>query len=150
MGTALEEQVENEQAEHDEEVERDGDAAAGIALEPDEDGHGQQALLDRSQYEREDRALPKVDGEPTDKIAIAFSGRVLLDRTDPRDVALMRRMLLGQDVTLMVEAKCSGKGHGFTTNKEGDLDAVVLEHRAKVHTVYRPAGEDLGEEREAA
>jgi hypothetical protein len=97
------------------------------------------ALFDRSQYDREELQLPKIDGEPTDKIAIRFSGRVMLDRTDPNDVALMRAMRMGNDITLHVEATCSGKGWGYTTNRDGDLDAVVLEHTAKVHTVYRPA-----------
>jgi hypothetical protein len=98
-------------------------------------------LFDKSQYEREDLQLPKVDGEGTDKIAIKFSGTVLLDRADPADVALMRSMKLGNDVTLNVEASVSAKAHKFTTSREGELDAVVLEHNARVHTVYRPAGE---------
>lgn len=127
MSTTLEQQVAEEQAEHE----------ANQTPEPVAEEGGQTQVFDKSDYDREDLALPKVDGEATDKIAIKFSGRVMLDRTDPRDVALMRAMRLGSDITLMVEAKCAGKGHGFTTNKEGDLDAVVLEHVAKVHSVYR-------------
>jgi hypothetical protein len=103
-------------------------------------------IFDDTDYEREDLQLPKVDGEGADKIAIAFNGTVFLDRSDPADVALMRRMKLGQDVTLNVEAKVSAKAHKFTTSKEGELDAVVLQHSARVHTVYRPAGEGIEED----
>lgn len=100
-------------------------------------------IFDDTDYEREDLQLPKVDGEGTDKIAIAFNGTVFLDRSSPADIALMRRMKLGQDVTLNVEAKVSAKAHKFTTSKEGELDAVVLQHSARVHTVYTPAGEGV-------
>jgi hypothetical protein len=96
------------------------------------------ALFDKAAYDSPELALPKIDGEGVDKIAVAFNGRVLLDRTDPRDVELIRRMKLGQDVTLQVEGRVSKKGHGFTTNKEGDLDAVVFETAVRVETVYRP------------
>jgi hypothetical protein len=112
-------------------------AEAGDATQEDPEGD---ALFDAQRFESEELALPKIDGEGVDKIAAKFSGRVMLDRSDPRDVDLIRRMKLGQDVTVMVEAKVSGKGHGFTTNKEGDLDAVVHEVALKVESVYRPAG----------
>lgn len=127
--TALEQQVEDAQAEHDEEQAQDDNGA-------------DDALFDKARYDDPELALPKVDGQGVDKIAIAFSGRVFLDRSDPRDVALMRSMKLGNDLTLNIEAKCSGKGNAFSTDKEGELDVIVLEHKAKVHTVYRPAGEE--------
>jgi hypothetical protein len=138
--TKTERQVREEQEEFEREKTAEGDGIAKTGTEVPADGT-EGELFDKSIYEREELQLPKVDGEPTDKIAVAFSGTVLLDRTDPRDVALMQRMKLGQDVTLMVEAKCSAKGHKYATDREGELDAVVLEHKAKVHTVYRPAGE---------
>jgi hypothetical protein len=96
------------------------------------------ALFDRSNYDNPELALPKVDGEGTDKIALKFSGTVFLDRMDPADVELMRNMKLGNDVTLMIEGKCAKKGWGFTTDREGELDVVKLEHAVNVHSVYKP------------
>lgn len=96
------------------------------------------ALFDKSHYDDPELALPKVDGEGTDKIALKFSGTVFLDRMDPRDVELMRSMKIGGDVTLQIEGRCSKKGWGFTTDREGELDVVKLEHAVTVHTVYRP------------
>jgi hypothetical protein len=96
------------------------------------------ALFDRSKYDNPELALPKVDGEGTDKIALKFSGTVFLDRMDPADVELMRNMKLGNDVTLMIEGKCAKKGWGFTTDREGELDVVKLEHAVNVHSVYKP------------
>lgn len=135
--TDAERRVREEQEAFDEQ-EAEKQAAAGESEPDPEKGE----LFDKSVYEREELALPKVDGEGVDKIAVAFSGTVLLDRADPADVELMRRMRLGNDVTLMVEAKCSGKGHRFTTDREGELDVIVLEHKAKVHTVYKAAADE--------
>ena len=136
MATVTETETERRVREEQEAYEAEQEAKG--AGEPDPE-KGQ--IFDDTDYEREDLALPKVDGEGVDKIAIAFSGQVILDRSNPADVELMRRMRLGQDVTLMVEAKCSSKGHKFATDREGELDAVVLEHKAKVHTVYRAAAD---------
>jgi hypothetical protein len=140
--STLEKQVEEEQAVHDQEIEAEGAAHdEPEAKEPGKQGE----LIDRSQYEREDLALPKVDGEPVDRIAVKFSGTVFLDRTDPRDVDLIRPMRLGADITLMVEARTSSKAFKGATDREGELDVLVQEAGAKVHTVYRPAGQGLEE-----
>jgi hypothetical protein len=72
------------------------------------------------------------------KIAIKFGGTVILDRSDPRDQAIFRSLELGNDVTLMIEGKCSKKGWGFTTDREGELDVVKLEHAVTIHSVYKP------------
>jgi hypothetical protein len=108
---------------------------------PRPDTKGGSTLFDAKKFDDPKLALPSVDGEGVDKIAVKFSGTVFLDRSDSRDVELMRRMKLGGDITLQVEGKCSKKGHGFSTNKEGDLDVVILEHAVSVHTVYRPVVE---------
>jgi hypothetical protein len=110
------------------------EAAAEETTEQPED-----ALFDKTVYDSPELDLPKVDGEYTDKIALKINGTVFLDRRDPRDVALMRSMKLGGDVTLQIEGRCSKKGWGFTTDREGELDVVKLEHAVNVHTVYRPA-----------
>jgi hypothetical protein len=95
-----------------------------------------EALFDRSQYEREDLAIPKVDGQPIDKIRVKFSGSVMLDRSDPADVALYNKLVLGREAELRCSGKVSGVGTGWTTNREGDLDAVVGERTMKVDSVW--------------
>lgn len=94
-------------------------------------------LFNRDQYELEGLQIPKVDGQSIDKIAIKFSGRVMLDRSDPADVAMFNRLQLGQDVELRISAKVSNSGGaGFTTSKEGDLDAVVGSKSLAVDSVW--------------
>ena len=99
------------------------------------------ALFDKTRYDSPELALPKVDGEGTDRIALKFTGTVFLDRSDARDVALIRSMKLGSDVTLQVEGRVSKKGWAFTTDREGELDVVKLETAINVQTVYRPVVE---------
>lgn len=84
----------------------------------------------------EQLALPMIDGKAIDKIRVSFSGSVMLDRHDPADVELYRKLVLGEDVTIQAECKVGGKLTSFTTNKEGDLDSVVGDAKLKVHTVY--------------
>lgn len=105
---------------------------------PDPEG---KRLFDESDYEREDLAIPKIDGNQIDRIAIRFAGEVFLDRSSPEDVALFNKLKLGHDVTLMVEAKCSSTGAKGATDREGDLDVTVGQRAVKVHTVYIPAGD---------
>jgi hypothetical protein len=100
---------------------------------PPAEGDG---LFDRSQYEREDLAIPKVDNQPIDKIAVKFAGRVMLDRSDPADVALFNKLVLGKEVELRCSGKVSRVGTGWATNREGDLDAVVGERQLHVDSVW--------------
>ena len=105
---------------------------------PDPEG---KRLFNDSDYEREDLAIPKIDGNQIDRIAIRFAGEVFLERTSPEDVALFNKLVLGHDVTLMVEAKCSATGAKGATDRDGDLDVTIGQRSVKVHTVYVPAGE---------
>lgn len=131
MATALEEQVAEE---HDEEIEADG------KVHDDAEG---KALFDRSQYEREDLRLAKVDGNQVDRIALKFSGTVFLDRSEPADVALYRKLALGRDVTLQVEGRCNATAAKGATDREGDLDVIVGEKGVKVHTVYLAVADEV-------
>jgi hypothetical protein len=99
-------------------------------------------LFDKSQYDSEELRLPKVDGEGVDRIAVKVNGTIFLDRSDPRDVELFRSMTLGRDITLMVEGRVSKKAHGFTTDREGELDVIKAENAINVHTVYRPVADE--------
>lgn len=95
-----------------------------------------EALFDKAQYDSPELAIPKVDGQGIDKIRVAFTGSVMLDRSDPRDVALFNKLTLGKDVELRVAGKVSRTATGWTTNREGDLDAVVGERTCKIDTVW--------------
>lgn len=112
--------------------------------EPIVENTGQAAVFDRSQYELEGLQIPKVDGEAIDKIAIKFGGRVMLDRSSLTDVAMFNKLKLGQDVELRISAKVSNSGGaGFTTSKEGDLDAVVGSKSLTVDSVWLLEPENL-------
>lgn len=144
MSTTLEETVRKEQ----EEYERDQPGADELAGEEPEhvDENGQTALIDRSQYEREDLAIAKVDGNQIDRLWVGFSGGFFLNRSDPNEVAFYNRLQLGRDVTLMVEGKCAGTGAKGATNREGQLDVIIGEKKVKVESAYIPVVEDLEEE----
>lgn len=103
---------------------------------PDPEG---KRLFNAADYEREDLAIAKVDGNQVDRIAVKFAGEVFLDRSDPADVALYNKLRLGSEVTLMVEGRVSGTGAKGATDREGDLDVVVGQKAVKVGTVYIPA-----------
>ena len=107
---------------------------------PDPDG---KALFDASDYDREDLAIPKIDGEQITKIRVDFSGSVMLDRSDPADVKLFNGARLGKELELRVAGRITGVGTGFTTNKDGDLDVVVGKKTLKVETVWVLDPEEL-------
>jgi hypothetical protein len=106
----------------------------------------QTAAFDRSQFEREDLQIPKIDGQSIDRISIKWSGEVFLNRSDPDDVAVYNALRLGRDVQLLVECKCSSTGAKGATDREGDLDVIVATKGLKVHSLMKPAGADWVEE----
>lgn len=114
----------------------DGDSTPA----PDPEG---KALFNRDAYEREDLAIAKVDGQQIDKIAVKFTGRILLDRSAPADVALYNRLQMGSEVELRCAGKVTSTGAGWTTNRDGDLDAIVGEKAVKVETVWVLSPEQL-------
>lgn len=121
---------------------------AGKALEQpaaatDEPDAGKGQLFDKSQYEREDLQIARIDGRAVDKIKVSFNGAVMLDRSDPKDVALYNRLLLGEECELRVAGKVSGTGGGYTTSKGGELDAIVGEKKINVSTVWVLSPEQL-------
>jgi len=110
-------------------------------LEADRPPEGR--LIDPAQYEPEELQLPSVDGEHVDKIYVAFGGRAWLDRGSPEDCALIRDLRMGQRVTLMVNAVVGPAIPGFSTNREGDLDAVILGRKLTVGHLWRASHEQV-------
>lgn len=101
------------------------------------------ALFEKADYNDPRLALDTVDDKDVDKIQLEFSGSVMLDRRDPADVAVMRDLALGKSLELRVAATVKSKKHGYTTGKEGVLDAVVYTGGLKVDTVYVLKPEEL-------
>lgn len=131
MASTLEETVRQEQEAHD------------TQPAPPAAANGEQPMFDPSDYDREDLAIGKVDGHGVDKIAVHFTGRVMLDRSNPADVALYNRLSLGREEELRVAGKVQKVGTGWTTNREGDLDAIVGERTLKIDTVWVLEAEEL-------
>lgn len=143
MATATEEQVRTEQEDYEaEQAEEDvGPAGARTGdVEPAADG---KSLFDREAYKAPGLQLDQVDGQDVDKIWIPVTGRVALDRKNPAHVALFRKLVLGREVELRVTGTCVKVGTGFTTSKDGDLDAVVGERTVKVTDIYALEPEEL-------
>ncbi len=117
-----------------------GDGDGDSTPAPDPEG---KALFNRDAYEREDLQIAKVDGQQIDKIAVKFTGRILLDRSAPADVALYNRLQMGSEVELRCAGKVTSTGAGWTTNRDGDLDAIVGEKAVKVETIWVLTPEQL-------
>ena len=62
--------------------------------------------------------IPGMDGYRADKLALAFSGQVELDRTSSEDVDFVNGLRLYQDVEFRVTATVLKKG--FTGSEGGD------------------------------
>jgi hypothetical protein len=125
------------------------EAPATETPEPDdtEPKPGEQtAAFDRSQFQREDLQIPKVDDQSIDRISLKFSGEVYLNRSEPSDVAVYNALRLGRDVSLLIECKCSSTAAKGATDRDGDLDVVVGTKGLKVHSLQKPAGADWVEE----
>ncbi len=110
--------------------------------EEEETDAGRESLFDKSAYDDPALQLAKVDGQGIDKIKIGFSGSVTLDRSDPEDVALFRRLSLGRSVTLRVEGTVANTSTGWSDKESGD-EEVVSERKIKVTTVYVVTPEEM-------
>jgi hypothetical protein len=73
-----------------------------------------------------------IDGRGIDLLEVAIGGTIKLDRGDPNDVALIRRLAAGKNVTLKVEVFVAGSGGEVSRDEngyaEGD-DAQEAAHR---------------------
>lgn len=125
----------------------DAEPLTGDVIDPDgsvvETANGQRAAFDPALYDDPTLRIEKVDGRNVEQIAVSFSGRILLDRSNPKDVELWNRLTMGTDAELRVCAKATGKLVQGATNREGDLDVIVGTRKLKVHTVYVLTPEEL-------
>jgi hypothetical protein len=102
-----------------------------------------EGLFDATRYESPELRLPKIDGEHgVDVIELAWSGTIRLDRSDPADVNLFRKLNLGHDVDLKVTAAVAAKTQRSVTDEDGYVTDYVAGAKLKVHSVERPVGEE--------
>lgn len=80
-----------------------------------------EAIFDASSY---DLPIPSQDGRKADRLAIAFSGGVDLDRTSEEDLALIDTLVLGGEVELRITATVTKKGFTFASGKDDSPDAT--------------------------
>jgi hypothetical protein len=89
----------------------------------------------------EQLALPKIDGQSVDRIEIKFSGSIRLDRSDPADVALYRRFMLGKEVDLRIVGTAAGKDHKISYDEDCYPGEVTGIAKLKLTSVFRPLGD---------
>lgn len=96
-----------------------------------------------SEHSREQLALPAIDGEAPDRIEVSFAGAVRLDRSDPADVALMRRLALGAEVDLRVVGVVATKAGKVAWDEDGFPGETTHSAKVRITTLYRPVGEGV-------
>jgi hypothetical protein len=85
-------------------------------------------------------AGPEIAGEAVarpDRIVVMFSGSVILDRNDPRDLELFDRLQLGTDTSLRVEGQVAARTQKQYTQR-GENTLVKEEAKVVVFAVYDP------------
>jgi hypothetical protein len=111
--------------------------SAALAEAPPQTGETEE----KTEVPPEKLALPKIDGQGVDRIEVKFAGRVKLDRGDPADVALMRDLKLGKEITLRVVCSVKGKPFEIVHDEDGYPGEVTSIAQLGVTTLYRPVGD---------
>lgn len=91
----------------------------------------------------EQLVLPMIDKRKTDAIEITFGGTIKLDRSDPADCALVRKLILGKEVPLRVDGLVVERAGRTAHDRDGYFEGATLKTKIQVTTVSRPAGEQL-------
>lgn len=89
-------------------------------------------IFDASTY---DLPIPRLDGYKADRLAIAFSGGVDLDRTSEDDLALVDSLTLGRQVELRVTATVTKKGFTLAAGKDDNPETTGYGVGLKVHSL---------------
>ena len=74
-------------------------------------------IFDASGY---DLPIPRLDGHKADRLSVAFSGGVDLDRTSEQDLELVDGLTLGRAVELRVTAIVTKKGFTLSAGKDDE------------------------------
>jgi len=86
-------------------------------------------------------ALPMIDGRGVDRIEVQFAGGVRLDRSDPADVALMRNLILGKEVTMRIVGVVAARPFKIAYDEDGYPGEVTAVSKVRITTCYRPVGD---------
>ena len=92
----------------------------------------EEAIFDASGY---DLPIPRLDGHKADRLSIAFSGGVELDRTSEDDLSLVEGLKLGHEVELRVIATVTKKGFTLNTGKDDEPDKTGYGVGLKVNSL---------------
>lgn len=90
------------------------------------------AIFDATSY---DLPIPRLDGHKADRLSVAFSGGVELDRTSEEDLALVDELTLGKQVTLTVTAVVTKKGFTLTAGKDETPETTGYGVGLKVNSI---------------
>ena len=90
------------------------------------------AIFDATSY---DLPIPSQDGHKADRLSIAFSGGVDLDRTSEEDLALVDSLVLGAEVELRITATVTKKGFTFAAGKDDGPEQTGFGVGLKVHSL---------------
>jgi len=110
--------------------------SAAPATAPPDESEDATTLFDRRQYE----ALPKYDGHTATKLKIRFGGSVEIDINDLDQLEYYRTLILGDEVSLTVDASVAKVNWGHET-KESTGRVVSHSVGLKVHS-YDINGEE--------
>lgn len=95
----------------------------------------------KNQATPEQLALPMIDKRKSDAIEIQISGTIKLDRSDPEDCALIRRLKLGDEVTLKMDATVVERAGRTAHDRDGYFEGSTLVTKLKATGLTSPAGE---------
>lgn len=88
-------------------------------------------MITREDYQL---AIPGMDGYRAERLALAFSGSVDLDRTSQDDLDFVNGLKLGREVVLQVTATVTKKGFTLSQGAEG-TDCAGYGVGLKVHSL---------------
>ena len=86
-------------------------------------------------------SLPMIDGQGADRIEVQFAGGVRLDRSDPADCEVFRRLKLGEEVTIRVVGVVATKVGKVAYDEDGYPGETTHIAKLRITTLYRAVGD---------
>lgn len=95
-----------------------------------------ESLFDRSQYQRPELRIDKIDGHDIDRPRFKFSGAVSLDRMSPEDVGMFNDARMGEEFEVRVRVRVAGFGVRVVSDRDGDFQATIGERSLTIEGVW--------------
>ena len=92
----------------------------------------EEPIFDASGY---DLPIPRLDGHKADRLSIAFSGGVDLDRTSEEDLSMVDSLTLGREIELRVTAIVMKKGFTLSAGKDEEPEKTGYGIGLKVQSI---------------